>query len=197
VALSSSGHKYRIACGEHGVWWRHHRWPTKARRLDSVDEVAAADAVASWNSWTDVSGLRLTGVGAEADNALMTRWARILVAALAVSGVFTSTLAACTAGAMASGREQMACCKHGHHKCGSSKGASDCCKKSEQHSQQLVLAKADPFNAPTRTLLLTLTIVQPLAIQPQAIAAYRGSSPPGETIASGPPLYIAFSTLLI
>jgi hypothetical protein len=127
----------------------------------------------------------------------MTRWIRIIVAALAMVGVFTSAWATCTAGATASQHEKMTCCKNGHHKCGPSGKAADCCKKSEQRPQHSVLTKSDPPSAPARTLLLTLTSVQPVVIQPPAIAAYCASSPPGETIASSPPLYIAFSTLLI
>src|SRR5213594_4108608 len=116
----------------------------------------------------------------------MGRWVRIIVAALAVSGVLTSALAACTAGAMASRHEQMACCKGGHHKCGVSKKAADCCKKSEQRPQQLVLAKSDPLSAPARTLL-TLTSAQPVLIAVPAAAASCALSPPDETIASSPP----------
>jgi hypothetical protein len=132
-----------------------------------------------------------------ADNGLMARWVRVIVAALAVSGVLTSALAACTAGAMASQHERMACCKGGHHKCGASKDASDCCKKSEQRPPQFVPTKSDAQSAPAWTLLLTLTPAQPVVIDVSAISAYVASSPPGETIASSPPLYIAFSTLLI
>jgi hypothetical protein len=127
----------------------------------------------------------------------MAGWVRIIVAALAMSGVFTSALAACTAGAMAPRHEQMACCKGGHHKCGASKVASDCCKKSEQHPQQLVLAKSDPLSASARWLLLTLTSAQPVVIELPAAAASCALSPPDETIASSPPLYIAFSALRI
>ena len=126
----------------------------------------------------------------------MARLVRIIVAALAMSGVFTSALAACTAGATASRHEQMACCKGGHHKCGASKAASDCCKKSEQRPQQSVLAKPDPLSASARSVLLTLTSAQPVVIELPA-AASCALSPPDETIASSPPLYIAFSTLLI
>ena len=127
----------------------------------------------------------------------MTRWVRIVVAALAVSGVLTSALAACTAGALASRHEQMVCCKGGHHKCGASKAASDCCKKSEQRPQQLVLAKPDPLSASARSVLLTLTSAQPVVIELPATVASCALSPPDETIASSPPLYIAFSALLI
>ena len=127
----------------------------------------------------------------------MARWVRIIVAALAVSGVFTSALAACTAGALASQHEQMACCKGGHHKCGASKDASDCCKKSERRPPQLVLDKSDPLSASARWLFLTLTSAQPVVIESPAAAASCALSPPDETIASSPPLYIAFSALLI
>jgi hypothetical protein len=127
----------------------------------------------------------------------MSRWLRALTATLMVVGLCTSALAACTAGAMASQHEQMACCKGGHHKCGASKVASDCCKKSEQHPQQLVLAKSDPLSASARWLLLTLTSAQPVVIELPAAAASCALSPPDETIASSPPLYIAFSALLI
>lgn len=127
----------------------------------------------------------------------MTRWVRIIVAALAVSSVLTSAWATCAAGATASRHAQMACCKGGHHKCGSSREASNCCKTSEQRPQQLVLAKPDPLSAPVRAWLLTLTTAQPVVIELPAIAVSYASSPPGETIASSPPLYIAFSTLLI
>ena len=127
----------------------------------------------------------------------MTRWVRIVVAVLAMSGVLTSALAACTAGATASQHEHMACCRGGHHKCGASKEASNCCKKSERRPQQLVLAKSDPLSASARWVLLTLTSAQPVVIELPAAAASCALSPPDETIASSPPLYIAFSALLI
>ena len=127
----------------------------------------------------------------------MSRWLRILVAAVAVTGVLTSTLATCTAGAMTPEHEQMACCKGGHHTCGPSAQAAECCKKTAPQSQQVILAKLDPLSAPVRALLLTLTPAQPLAVEAEPISFFIDSSPRSDKIGASPPLYIAFSALLI
>lgn len=128
----------------------------------------------------------------------MTRWLRIGVATLAMASVCRSAWATCTAGEMTPQEEQMACCEAGHHDCGPSGEAADCCKKSaSQHAQQLVATKLGSFKAPLRILLLTLTPPQPATLQVSAIPAYCLLSPAGQSSASGPPRYIAFSSLLI
>jgi hypothetical protein len=128
--------------------------------------------------------------------AIMSRWLRASVAAAAVTVVLTSTLATCTAGSMTPENEQMACCQGGHHACGPSGEAAACCEKTAPQSQRLILAKPDPFSAPIRVLLLTLTPTQPVVVD-AAPTFVVDRAPRDEAITAGPPAYIAFSALLI
>jgi hypothetical protein len=124
---------------------------------------------------------------------------RALASLLVVVAMMTSTLAACAEGASASATEQMACCKAGHDHCPMKDSAADCCKKnsSSPQPQWNVVAKADSLNAPDRVVLMFVSPANPLSdaallVQPVRAAAL---SPPLRPV--GPPVYIAFSTLLI
>ena len=130
----------------------------------------------------------------------MVRWSRALASLLVVVAVMTSTLAACVEGASANATEQMACCKAGHDHCPMHDSAADCCKKnsSSPQPQSSVVAKAaDSLNAPVRLFLALITPANPLsdaALPVQPVRAAAASPPLRPT---GPPVYIAFSTLLI
>ena len=90
----------------------------------------------------------------------------------------------------------MACCSMGHESCEHAGAAMDCCKKTEPPQQQFFAAKADPFNAPIRHVLVSLTTALPVDFGAVVALApvYRDTSPPRLV---GPPSYIAFETLLI
>jgi hypothetical protein len=124
---------------------------------------------------------------------------RVIVSALVVAGIFSSALATCTAGAMAPEKAQMACCKAGHDHCPMHDSAADCCKtnSSSPQPQWSVVAKADSLNAPVRLFLALVTAANPLSDAALLILPVRAaaSSPPLRPV--GPPVYIAFSTLLI
>ena len=130
----------------------------------------------------------------------MVRRIRAFASLLVVAGVLTSAWATCVEGATATPTEQMACCKAGHDHCPMHDSAADCCKEnsSSPQPQSSVVAKAaDSLNAPVRLFLALVTPANPLSdaallVQPVRAAA---ASPPLRL--TGPPVYIAFSTLLI
>jgi hypothetical protein len=76
--------------------------------------------------------------------------------------------------------------------------AASCCKtNSSPQPQWSVVAKADSLNTPVRQFLALVTLANPLSdaallVQLVSVAA---PSPPLRPV--GPPVYIAFSTLLI
>ena len=130
---------------------------------------------------------------------MMVRRIRVIVTGLVVAGIVASGVATCTAGAMAPEMAQMACCTAEHHTCGKDGAPADCCKEnvSSAQPQWNVVAKADSLNAPTRLLLALVTPVNSPAdvaflVRPARVV---DASPPLRP--QGPPLYIAFSTLLI
>lgn len=122
--------------------------------------------------------------------------AAAFVALMVMASVVTSALATCVSGAMTPVNAQMACCKGGHQKCGSSGTAADCCKKSEPRPQQLVMGKADPAASPVRAMLLSFTAAQPHLLSVAVRQTPRDFSR-GPTLASSPPHYLVFSVFLI
>jgi hypothetical protein len=113
--------------------------------------------------------------------------------------VLTSTSANCVEGATATPTQQMACCKAGHDHCPMKDSAADCCKNSSSSPQPQwnVVAKADSLNAPDRVFLMCVSLASPLFDAAVLVRSVRATaaSPPLSPV--GPPVYIAFSTLLI
>ena len=129
----------------------------------------------------------------------MVRWGRSLASLLVVVALMTSTLAACAEGASASATEQMACCKAGHDQCPMHDSAADCCKEnsSSPQPQWSVVAKAESLKAPVRLFLALVTPVNPLCDAALLVQSVRVADPSPPLRPVGPPVYIAFSTLLI
>lgn len=128
----------------------------------------------------------------------MVRWSRVLASLLVVIGLLSYAWATCTASAAMPEQAQMACCKAaGHHDCGRKGAPADCCKASVSADSQWTVAKANPLSAPFRPFL-ALLIANDSWSQGALVVVrtpWTTASPP--TARLGPPLYIAFSTLLI
>jgi hypothetical protein len=77
--------------------------------------------------------------------------------------------------------------------------AADCCKKnsSSPQLQWSVVAKADSLNAPDRVFLMFVTAPNPLSDAALLVQPARAAAPSPPLRPVGPPVYIAFSTLLI
>jgi hypothetical protein len=129
----------------------------------------------------------------------MVRRIRALASLLLVAGVLTSAWATCVEGATATATEQMACCKAGHDNCPMHDSAADCCKQnsSSPQSQWSVVTKADSLNAPDRVFLMFVTAPNPLSDAALLVQPVRAAAPSPPLRPVGPPVYIAFSTLLI
>jgi hypothetical protein len=121
---------------------------------------------------------------------------RAALSVLAIIGMLTSFAATCAAGSIAPEHEQMACCKAGHHKCGTPAKPADCCKTNGSHEQQLTVAK---------TQSLTHPVWSPLAWALPAFSAdaFAHALARPVRVDTSPPLrldrpaYIRFSVLLI
>jgi hypothetical protein len=127
----------------------------------------------------------------------MVRRIRALASVLVVAGVLSSAWATCVEGATAP--EQTACCKAGHEHCPMHDSAADCCKTnaSSPQPQWTVVAKADSLNAPDRVFLMFVTAPNPLSDAALLVQPVRTADPSPPQRPVGPPVYIAFSTLLI
>ena len=127
----------------------------------------------------------------------MVRRIRALASLLVVAGVLTSAWATCVEGATTS--EQMACCKAGHDNCPMHDSAADCCKtnSSSPQPQWNVVSKADSLKAPDRVFLMFVTAPNPLSDAALLVQPVRAAAPSPRLRPVGPPVYIAFSTLLI
>jgi hypothetical protein len=122
----------------------------------------------------------------------------VFVSALLVAGIFSSALAACTAGAMMPETAQMACCEAGHHTCGHEGVPADCCKTNSTPQQQWnTVARTESPKVPFRVFLAYVTLPSPLSNTALVVQPSRrlSASPPVQP--PGPPVYIVFSTLLI
>jgi hypothetical protein len=77
--------------------------------------------------------------------------------------------------------------------------AADCCKKNSSSSQPQwnVVAKADSLNAPDRAVLMFVSAANPLSDAAFLVQPVRAAAPSTPLSPVGPPVYIAFSTLLI
>lgn len=125
----------------------------------------------------------------------MTRRSRLALSLLAIVGMLTSFAATCAASMDESEHAQMACCKAGHHKCGTPAKPADCCKTQGSHEQQLTIAKADPLTHPVWTPVAWLTPLWLPSFAPAtALQVYADTSPP---LRPDRPAYIKFSVLLI
>lgn len=122
---------------------------------------------------------------------------RAALSILAIIGMLTSIAATCAAVSIAPEHEQMACCKAGHHKCGTPAKPADCCKTNGDHEQQLTVGKtqslANPVWTPLAWTLPALAADTPLAVPARPVPA--DTSPP--PLQSDRPAYIKFSVLLI
>jgi hypothetical protein len=129
----------------------------------------------------------------------MVRWSRALASLLVVVAVMTSTLAACVEGASANATEQMACCKAGHDHCPMHDSAADCCKEnsSSPQPQWNGVGKTASLNAPDRVFLMFVSPANPLSDAALLVKPVRAAAPSPPLRPVGPPVYIAFSTLLI
>ncbi len=120
----------------------------------------------------------------------------MVISVFAILGMLTSFAATCAAGSLAPEHEQMACCKAGHHKCGTPAKPADCCKTNGDHEPQITAAKTIQLTQPVWTLLAWATPA--LFTEPPALAAARpvpaDTSPP---LKSDRPVYIKFAVLLI
>ena len=68
---------------------------------------------------------------------------------------------------------------------------------SSPQSQWSVVAKADSLNAPDRVFLMFVTAPNPLSDAALLVQPVRAAAPSPPLRPVGPPVYIAFSTLLI
>jgi len=122
---------------------------------------------------------------------------RAVLSVLAIIGMLTSFAATCAATPIAPEHEQMACCKAGHHKCGTPAKPADCCKTNGSHEQQLTVAKtqslAHPVWTPLAWALPALAVDTLLAAPIRPVSA--DTSPP--PLQHDRPAYIKFSALLI
>ena len=127
----------------------------------------------------------------------MVGWRHGIVSTLVVAGIVMSGLATCMGGELVPETAQMACCKAGHHTCGSDGAPADCCAKTPSPQQQSTIAKIDSLKAPLRAFLFSVTPSIPSIDDVTIVLPSRGlnTSPPIQ--APGPPLYIASSSLLI
>jgi hypothetical protein len=121
---------------------------------------------------------------------------RSFLALILIVAFSAATWTTCIEGAVSSAMQQMACCKKADHQCGSSVSPADCCKKDESGRRDAVtLAKIEPLRAPAPMVvtwaILPVTDLLDSAHRPIA----QAPSPP--PLSSGPPPYVAFSTLLI
>jgi hypothetical protein len=127
----------------------------------------------------------------------MSRRGSALCSLLALFGMLTAFAATCAAGPAASAQMQMACCKAGHHTCGTTAKPADCCKTQGSHEQHVTtIAKADPLKQPVWTAWTWA--VPTLYVDAWPGARVRPVSPD----TSPPrgldrPVYIRFSALLI
>jgi hypothetical protein len=130
----------------------------------------------------------------------MVRRIRALTALVVVAGVLTSAWATCAEEATATATEQMACCKAGHDHCPMHDSAADCCKENSSFPQpqwSVVAKAADSLNAPVRLFLAVVTPATPLSDAALLVQPVRAAAPSPPLRPTGPPVYIAFSTLLI
>ena len=129
----------------------------------------------------------------------MVRWSRSLASMLVLVAFCGSTWATCAEGATATKTQQMACCKAGHDNCPMHDSAADCCKQnpSSPQAQWSVVTKADSLNAPDRVFLMFVTVPNPLSDAALLVQPVRAAAPSPPLRPVGPPVYIAFSTLLI
>jgi hypothetical protein len=125
----------------------------------------------------------------------MVRWRRRFVSLLVV-GMLAPIAAECAAGASTSD-DEMACCQSGQHDCGPSGDVAECCAVTAPSSRQVIVAKADSPFASVRALLLTISPAQPVVVHASPQLSTLDVIPLQERLGSGPPPYIAFSTLLI
>jgi len=128
--------------------------------------------------------------------AIMRRWTAAVVSAVVAIGLATAGVATCVSGTLAPPAAQMACCKAGHHTCHKSGSPVDCCKKHDPQQLLGTLTKAQSVQMPVRVLLASYVpaVLTAITIRPVHIIAVD-SSPPSKPL--GPPVYIAFSSLLI
>jgi len=142
----------------------------------------------------------MTLTGAQAGRTMqgMGRRLRALTSAWIVAGMFSSALAACTAEAAMPEMAQMACCKAGHHTCAQDGTPAECCENnSTPQPQWTTVAKTDSLKAPARVFLTLFTPARLLGDRASLVAPLRVGSTSPPTRPLGPPVYIAFSTLLI
>ena len=127
---------------------------------------------------------------------LMVRRSRVALSLLAIVGMLTSFAATCAAGVGEPEQAQMACCKGGHHKCGTPEKPADCCKtEGSQREPQVTIVKADPLQHPTWTPVAWLAPVWLPTIAPVIVHQVDAdTSPP---LRPDRPAYIKFSVLLI
>ena len=124
------------------------------------------------------------------------RWTAAVVSAVVAIGLATAGVATCVSGTLAPPAAQMACCKAGHHTCHKSGSPVDCCKKHDPQQLLGTLTKAQSVEAPVRVLLASHVPALLAAVRIPAVHVVNVSaSPPSRPL--GPPVYIAFSSLLI
>jgi hypothetical protein len=128
--------------------------------------------------------------------AMMVCRSRVALSLLAIVGLLTSFAATCAASAAESEQAQMACCKGGHHKCGTPDKPADCCKTEGSHlEQQVTIVKADPLQHPTWTPVAWLAPLWFPTFAPVIVQQVDAdTSPP---LRPDRPAYIRFSVLLI
>ena len=125
----------------------------------------------------------------------MSRAFRVLVAVVAITGMFASIAATCAAAAT-NGLE-MACCQSIHQECGHTGGEADCCATTSPSQQQITIARPDPRSAPIHALPPAVSLSHaPAIVQAPARLVLDVLAAHGRA-ASAPPPYIAFSALLI
>ena len=124
------------------------------------------------------------------------RSATVRAVILAVATTFSWSLwASCAEAAMPAMGAQMACCKDGEFTCVPQGNATDCCLTNAVGPHSTVAnAKVDPVHT-LRAVIAWAGLPEPVDIDAAHNGLSQPASPPDRP--SGPPPYIAFSSLLI
>ena len=119
------------------------------------------------------------------------------VMAAAVATILSWSLwASCAAAAALTLHSQMACCRDGEMACARSGSANDCCKTDASRSRDVVSSPTiKPVHQLTAIVVAWAVLPSGQTLSCERAAARPDASPP--LIYSGPPPYIAFSSLLI
>jgi hypothetical protein len=121
----------------------------------------------------------------------MSRGLRVLIAVALTLSVTSSAFAACLPGEPAASTE-MACCETGHHDCGQSMRAADCCASTTVSAGKFIAAAPSTPARPVLVCALSHGIVPIVSLMHQPVA-WRSEPVPS----ASPPVYLRISSLRI